>query len=69
MALRASDEASWIDFFTSAGIPVADSTAYAKIFVKNRLNEKTAVYLTADNLKDIGISVLGDIIAIMNHIE
>jgi len=61
MAQSAED---WAQYFAAAGIPNAQSTTYAKLFVDNRIGDPSD--LTKDLLKEIGVTIVGDIIAIMN---
>ena len=58
---------SWITFLEAAGIPSADSATYAKLLVDNRLADHHD--LTKEVLKDIGITIIGDIITIMKYSE
>ena len=68
MALRLRNELEWKSFLTNAGIPDTPSTLYAKTFVANRLNEQTVLQLTAEHLEKMDINVLGDQLAILQHI-
>ena len=68
MALRLRNELEWKSFLTNAGIPDSPSTLYAKTFVANQLNEQTVLQLTAEHLEKMDINVLGDQLAILQHI-
>ena len=69
MALRQlRNEPAWADFLREAGIPNTESADYAKIFADNRMTEITARQLTTDHLEAIGITILGDVPAILNHV-
>ena len=67
MALRLITEPEWVTALQDAGIPPTESNAYATIFVNNRINNKTVLHLTADDLKSLDITVLGDILAILQY--
>lgn len=58
-----STEESWTTFLQEAGIPSADSITYAQLLTENRITDHHD--LTRDVLKDVGIKVVGDIIAIL----
>ena len=68
MALRLRNELEWKNFLTNAGIPHSRSTLYAKTFIANRLNEQTVPQLTAEHLEKMDIKMLGDQLAILQHI-
>lgn len=57
----------WIKFFTDAGIPSFASSKYATIFYENRIQSNMLMDLDKDILKEMGISVIGDMIAILKH--
>ncbi|RUS79872.1 hypothetical protein EGW08_012350 [Elysia chlorotica] len=57
----------WINFFTSSGIPAGDATHYAIIFCDNRITRDMLLDLSKEYLTDMGISRLGDVIAILKH--
>ena len=58
---------SWKTFFTDAGIPIAESDKYAQTFTDNRILDPKD--LTRDLLKDLQITIVGDIIAIMKQVD
>jgi len=62
-----SDTSYWISFFTSAGIPAGDATHYAILFTDNRISREMLLDVSKEYLTDMGISRLGDIIAILKH--
>lgn len=57
----------WIKFFTDAGIPSFASSKYATIFYENRIQSNMLMDLDKDILKEMGITVIGDIIGILKH--
>lgn len=57
----------WINFFTAAGIPAGDATHYAVVFCDNRITKDMLLDLSKDYLTDMGITRLGDVIAILKH--
>ena len=59
--------AFWISFFVEAGIPPAAAANYAIIFTDNRIQKHMLLDLNKEYLKDMGVNVLGDIIAILKH--
>ena len=69
MALRLRDELAWKNFLMEANIPDEIAADYAKILVENRLTEAILSHLTAENLTAINITVLGDILSILDHIK
>ncbi|XP_078389312.1 uncharacterized protein C19orf47 homolog isoform X4 [Cetorhinus maximus] len=57
----------WIQFFKDAGIPAGPAVNYAVSFVDNRIQKNMLMDLTKDIMNELGISVVGDIIAILKH--
>ncbi|XP_060711912.1 uncharacterized protein C19orf47 homolog isoform X3 [Hemiscyllium ocellatum] len=57
----------WIQFFKDAGIPPGPAVNYAVSFVDNRIQKNMLMDLTKDIMNELGISVVGDIIAILKH--
>jgi len=59
----------WLDFFADAGIPPNAAAQYAINFADQRIPlEKTIlVDLSNDELKELGVDLLGDRLAIKNH--
>lgn len=58
---------SWVKFFTDAGIPHNVAANYAVTFVDNRINKNMLLDLNKEILQDMGINVMGDIIAVLKH--
>lgn len=61
------DFGDWIEFFENAGVPVNVRKTYAQIFVEHRINWALLADLDKEHLKDMGITLVGDIITILKH--
>ncbi|XP_014877187.1 uncharacterized protein C19orf47 homolog isoform X2 [Poecilia latipinna] len=57
----------WIQFFKDAGIPAGLAVTYAVSFVDHRIQKNMLMDLSKDIMMDLGITVIGDIIAILKH--
>jgi len=57
----------WNDFFTEAGIPKEVAGNYAELFTDHRIQRSLLADLTKDILHDMGIHIVGDIIAIIKQ--
>ncbi|TRY60015.1 hypothetical protein DNTS_034667, partial [Danionella cerebrum] len=57
----------WIQFFKDAGIPPGLAVNYAVSFVDNRIQKNMLMDLSKEIMIDLGITVIGDIIAILKH--
>ena len=62
-----ASQSEWNNFFLEAKIPEDVAPLYAKNFCKNRMSFDMLADLTKDYLKDLNITVLGDIISILKH--
>uniref|UniRef100_S4RAD0 Chromosome 19 open reading frame 47 n=1 Tax=Petromyzon marinus TaxID=7757 RepID=S4RAD0_PETMA len=57
----------WIQFFKDAGIPVGPAANYAVTFTDNRIQKSMLMDLSREILHEMGIAVVGDVIAILKH--
>ncbi|XP_051632272.1 uncharacterized protein C19orf47 homolog [Manacus candei] len=57
----------WLQFFQDAGIPPGPALGYAVAFVDNRIHKDMLLELTRELMKELGITVVGDVIAILRH--
>ncbi|XP_026577296.1 uncharacterized protein C19orf47 homolog [Pseudonaja textilis] len=57
----------WIQFFKEAGIPPGPAVNYAVTFVDNRIQKNMLMDLNKEIMNELGITIVGDIIAILKH--
>lgn len=57
----------WISFFKDAGIPAGPAVNYAVTFVDNRISKNMLLDLNKEIMNELGITVVGDVIAILKH--
>ncbi|CAI9557566.1 unnamed protein product [Staurois parvus] len=57
----------WISFFKEAGIPAGPAVNYAVTFVDNRISKNMLLDLNKEIMNELGITVVGDVIAILKH--
>ncbi|XP_055991638.1 uncharacterized protein C19orf47 homolog isoform X2 [Sorex fumeus] len=57
----------WIQFFKEAGIPPGPAVNYAVMFVDNRIQKSMLLDLNKEIMNELGVTVIGDIIAILKH--
>ncbi|XP_042599829.1 uncharacterized protein C19orf47 homolog isoform X1 [Cyprinus carpio] len=67
MATVTTATSEWIQFFKDAGIPPGLAVNYAVSFVDNRIQKSMLMDLSKEIMMDLGITVIGDIIAILKH--
>ncbi|XP_012278661.1 uncharacterized protein C19orf47 [Orussus abietinus] len=65
--MSASLSAYWVKFFKGAGFPQDVATKHAVVFSNNRIKPDMLPDLDKPSLKDMGISLMGDMIAILRY--
>lgn len=58
---------SWMRFFTEAGIPENVAANYAITFADHRIAMSMLLDLNKEILHDVGVTVMGDVIAVLKH--
>ncbi|KAF8777854.1 hypothetical protein HNY73_014649 [Argiope bruennichi] len=64
---KTMDTSQWIQFFRKAGLPSNVAANYAIIFFDNRIQVDMLLDLSKEYLYDMGIKVMGDVIAILKY--
>ncbi|XP_015906019.1 uncharacterized protein C19orf47 isoform X1 [Parasteatoda tepidariorum] len=64
---RVIDTSQWITFFSKAGLPANVAANYALIFSDNRIQLDMLLDLSKEYLYDMGIKIMGDVIAILRY--
>ncbi|XP_017877598.1 uncharacterized protein C19orf47 homolog [Ceratina calcarata] len=59
--------AYWVKFFKGAGFPLDVATKHAVVFSNNRIKPDMLPDLDKPSLKDMGITLMGDMIAILRY--
>ncbi|XP_033231250.1 uncharacterized protein C19orf47 homolog [Belonocnema kinseyi] len=59
--------AYWVQFFRNAGFPQDVATKYAVVFSNNRIKPDMLPDLDKPSLKEMGITLMGDMIAILRY--
>ena len=62
-----STEPEWEPFLHAADIPEEEASAYAKIFVQNRIKGSALPDFDSDLLVTLGITIIGDKLSIIRH--
>lgn len=66
MALRLRNEQEWTEYLkTTVGLGEDKSTQYAKLFTDNQFTEEILSELSREILRELGITVLGDVLTIL----
>uniref|UniRef100_A0A8C5LDY7 Uncharacterized protein C19orf47 homolog n=1 Tax=Jaculus jaculus TaxID=51337 RepID=A0A8C5LDY7_JACJA len=67
LLFQPSATSEWIQFFKEAGIPPGPAVNYAVMFVDNRIQKSMLLDLNKEIMNELGVTVVGDIIAILKH--
>ncbi|XP_011881140.1 PREDICTED: uncharacterized protein C19orf47 [Vollenhovia emeryi] len=65
--MAASLSAYWVKFFKGAGFPLDVATKHAVVFSNNRIKPDMLPDLDKPSLKEMGITLMGDMIAILRY--
>ena len=60
---------NWVSFFKDAGVASSVALTYATAFVRNSIGSDTLEDLDKEDLREMGISAIGDMKRILKHVK